>query len=90
MGQKTYRNRLFPDSQFVDGVTPGVLSSAEARVTNSNNIQKNGSAEESTPGVYVLCICSMCLAGQYFTNPKCKERVTDQCQDRPSTLQHVE
>ena len=29
------------------------------------------------------------LAEQYFANVKSKQRVTDQCQDRPYTLQHM-
>ena len=29
------------------------------------------------------------LAGQFFANYKSKQRVTDQCQDRPYTLQHL-
>ena len=36
------------------------------------------------------CVCSIVLVGGSFSNLKGKQlRVTDQCQDRPSTLQHL-
>ena len=56
---------------------------------SQENFKKVQNFEFSTFLSEAKCVCFIFPAGQYFTNFKSKQRVTDQCQDRSYTLQHL-